>query len=248
MAVSDNFSSTGNEGPKDHGADTVSIASRVSKTVRPLKPVSNFDYGYSRLIETVTECSRPRSAQSKPSQIKKSMEFHTMNRILVPAVLAVAIVASSASNASAFGHLKSLFGGCDSGCDVACEPVCGCEPVVCCEPVCEPCCAPKMGLLQKLFSCKKNACDTGCCEIVEPVCGCEPVSCEPVCGCEPSFCEPACGCEPVCCDSKPCRPFGGLFARMFSKKSACDAGCCEIVEPTCGCEPVCGVEAACGCH
>lgn len=176
-----------------------------------------------------------------------------MNRILVPAVLAVALVASSASNASAFGHLSSLFGGCDSGCDVACEPVCGCEPV-CCEPVCgvepmcgreAPCCAPKkQGLLQKLFSCckKDNSCDAGCCEIVEPACGCEPVCCEPVCGVEPM-----CGCEPAC-DSAPCRPFGGLFSRLFCKKSACDSGCCEIVEPTCGCEPTCGVEPMCGCE
>ncbi len=165
-----------------------------------------------------------------------------MRRILVPAVLAVALLAGNASNASAFGHVKSLFGGGNSGCDTACEPVCGCEPV--CEPVCgceivvEPaCCTPKTGLLHKLFHHHKSSCDTGCCEVAAPVCY------EPVC-------EPACGFEPTCCDSKPCRPFGGFFARMFEKKHCCDSAC----EPTCGCEttfacePTCGIEAPCGCH
>lgn len=152
-----------------------------------------------------------------------------MRRILVPAVLAVALIAVNASSASAFGHVKSLFGG-HSACDTACEPVCGCEPV--CEPVCgcevvvEPaCCTPKKGLLHKLFHHHKSSCDTGCCEVAAPVC------CEPIC-------EPACGFETTCCDSKPCRPFGGFFARMFEKNHCCDSVC----------EPTCGIEATCGCH
>lgn len=173
-----------------------------------------------------------------------------MRRIFVPAVLAMALLAGNASSASAFGHLKSLFGGnsaCDTACcEPVCEPVCGCEPVYC-EPICgaEPCSAPKMGLLQKLLH-KKNCFASSpydaCCE---PVCGVEPMYSGPVCGVEPM-----CGAEPVCCEPAPapCRPFGGFFARMFSKKHACDAGCCDVIEPSCGFEPTCGCEAPCGCH
>ncbi len=198
-----------------------------------------------------TDCLPARFAQRKQvvprtTNLKPNLPWRfPMSRFLVPAVLALAVVACNVQEASAFGHLKSLFGGCDSGCDVACEPTCGCEPI--CEPVCgcevvEPCCAPKQGLLQRLFA-KKHGCDACC----EPVC-------EPVCGCEP-VCEPVCGCEVVdpCCDSAPCcdRPVMGLFKKLFSRKNACCDSGCDIVEPTCGCEyiePSCGFEApACGC-
>lgn len=177
--------------------------------------------------------------------------FHgdfTMRRVIVPAVLALALIAGQAQNASAFGHLKSLFGGssCDSccepvcGCEPVCEPVCGCEPVcepVCgCEPICEPACAaPRRGLLARLFHKHDACCDAPVCE---PVCGCEPI-CEPVCGCEP-ICEPACGCEPVCCDSAPrCNLFDGLKNLFRRGHSSCDCGC-DVIEPVCGCEPSCG--------
>jgi hypothetical protein len=194
-----------------------------------------------------------------------------MRRVIVPALLAVAMVASSSANASAFGLFDKLCnkGGCDTCCDI--EPVCGCEapcaPTCGCEVVessCDPCagaCAkPKCGgLLARLFSRHHGGCDTGCCEVAyEPVCGCE-APCEPACGLE-APCAPACGCEAVdpCCNRPSCCDrIKGLFSRMFKKNSCCDSGCepacgCEVAcEPVCGCEapcePTCGCEPSCGC-
>ncbi len=62
---------------------------------------------------------------------------------------------------------------------------------------------------------------------------CEPANCEPAC-CEPVYCEPVCA--PTC---GPCRPFGGLFARLKARMACCEPACCE---PAC-CEPAC--EPAC---
>jgi hypothetical protein len=199
-----------------------------------------------------------------------------MRRVIVPALLAIAMVASSSVNASAFGLFDKLCNkGCDSccepacGCEAACEPTCGCEAA--CEPACgcevvDPCCdsgccgRPKFG---GLFSClfkKHRGCDSCC----EPACGCEAAPCcEPACGCE-AACEPACGCEVAapCCDSGCCgkKKFGGLFSCLFKKHRGCDSCCepacgCEAApccEPTCGCEaapccePTCGCEPSCG--
>lgn len=169
-----------------------------------------------------------------------------MRRVIVPALLALAMI-SSAPNASAFGLFDKLCGnGCDAGCDMGCEPVCGCEVAV---PTCgceEPC-APRRGLLSRLFH-KHDACDMGC----EPACGCEiaapacpPIMAEPACGCE--IAAPACGCDaPAPCN----KPVLGLFKRLFHKNRGCDCGC-EVIEPACGCEfePACGLEMApaCGC-
>lgn len=179
-----------------------------------------------------------------------------MRRVFIPALLAVALVATSSVNASAFGLFDKLCGkSCDSCCDI--EPACGCEvaapcyeaPTCGCEVV-EPCCdtgcaAPKMGLLKRLFGCKDSACDTGC-EVIEPACGCEVVA--------PCYAEPACGCEVAapCCDSAPKCGVKGLLSRLFKKNSCCDSGC-EVIEPACGCEapcftePTCGCEPSCGC-
>ncbi|MEO1527015.1 MAG: hypothetical protein AAFX06_16370, partial [Planctomycetota bacterium] len=177
-----------------------------------------------------------------------------MRRVIVPALLAVALVASTSADAQAFGLFGKLCGGgCDTGCaepacgcEVVMEPACGCEapaPSCGCEVV-APSCGPKFGggLLKKLFS-KHNkcGCDMGC--AVEPACGCEIAApacggcaapaptcgCEvaaPTCGCEVAA--PACGCEVV--DPCGCAPkkrhFGGLLKKLFSKKhSCCDSGC-----------------------
>lgn len=157
-----------------------------------------------------------------------------MRRVLVPGLLAIALVATSSANASAFGLFDKLCNrGCDSGCDIPVEPVCGCEPV--CEPACgyeavDPCGAPKRGLLDKLFHRDGGCCDSGCAP--EPVCGCEPI-CEPVC-------EPVCGCE---ASSAKSRPLGGFFHKLFHhNKGGCDGGC-EVIEPACGFE----VAPSCGC-
>lgn len=193
-----------------------------------------------------------------------------MRRVIVPALLAVAMVAGTSANANAFGLFSKLCkSGCDTGCaaepacgcEAPCEPTCGCEiiePACGCEVV-APCCDSgcghkKGGLLAKLFGKHGCGCDTGCCEIAEPACGCEapcaPCMAEPACGCEVAA--PACGCEvaaPVCdscCGGH--KPFG-LLKKLFScKKSCCDSGCAA---PACGCEPTCGceiVEPACGCE
>ncbi|QDV43093.1 hypothetical protein Enr13x_29470 [Stieleria neptunia] len=201
----------------------------------------------------------------------------TMRRVIVPALLAVALVASTSSNASAFGLLEKLCkSGCDTGCaaepacgcEVACEPACGCEVAVPCgcaaEPMCgcevvDPCgcdsgCKKHGGLLAKLFGHRGGCgCDAGCCD-VEPACGCEVAApcCapEPACGCE--IAAPACGCEVPACDSccGPKKSHFGLLKKLFSKKSSCgcDMGC--AAEPTCGCgfvEPACGCEVAAPC-
>ena len=186
-----------------------------------------------------------------------------MRRAIVPALLAIVIVAGSSVNASAFG-LFNGFGhhGCDSGCEAACppacvaEPTCGCEyiePACGCEAV-EPCCGQKKhGLLHRLFHHNNDCCDSGCavveptcgCEVVEPTCGCEVVA--PTCGCEVAA--PSCGCEPSCCDHIRGlkHKVDGFFGKLFHKRD----NCCDsnLYEPTCGCEPSCGFEAApaCGC-
>ena len=189
-----------------------------------------------------------------------------MRRVIVPALLAFALVASTSADAQAFGLFGKLCGGgCDTGCaepacgcEVVMEPACGCEapaPTCGCEVV-DPCgCAPKKhgGLLKKLFGKfhKSSCCDSGCavepacgCEIVEPACGCEIAA--PACGCEVAA--PTCGCEVVdpCCAPK--KKHFGLLKKLFSKKhSCCDSGCdmgCAP-EPTCGCEII---EPACGCE
>jgi hypothetical protein len=176
----------------------------------------------------------------------------TMRRVFIPALLAVALIATSTSTASAgiFGHFCNS--GCDNGCDM--EPACGCEmpaPACGCEVV-EPCCdspcgKPKFGLLKKLFSCKANACCDSGCEVLEPACGCEVI--EPACGCE--MAAPACGCEVVdpCCDAPKCgHKLKGLFGKLFGKRHCgCDmepACGCEMPAPTCGCEVI---EPSCGC-
>lgn len=166
-----------------------------------------------------------------------------MRRVLVPGLLAIALVASSSANASAFGLFDRLSNrGCDSGCEVACAPVC--EPV-CGYEVVDPCCPPKRGLLHNLFHRNRGGCDSGC-AAVEPVCGFEPVCepvCEPACGYEVA---PSCGCE-ASCGKK--RPLGGLLHKLFHRnRGCCDSGC-EMIEPACGCEPACGFEVApsCGC-
>ena len=175
----------------------------------------------------------------------------TMRRVLIPALLAFALIATSTTTASAglFGHLCGD-NACDSGCAV--EPACGCEAPSCgCEmaaPCCDsPCGKPKFGLLKKLFSCKSNACCDSGCEVLEPACGCE-------------IAAPACGCEVAdpCCDAPKCgHKIKGLFSKLFGKRGCgCDSGCdfepacgCEIAAPVCGCaaEPTCGCEPSCGC-
>ncbi len=150
-----------------------------------------------------------------------------MRRVLVPGLLAIALVASSSANASAFGLLDKLCNrDCDSGCDVACEPACGIEPS-CGYEVAEPCCEPKRGLLHTLFHRDRGGCDCG----AEPACGCEP-ACEPACGLE-AACPPDCGCD---AHAAPRRPLGGLVHRLFHhRRSSCDSGC-EVIEPACGFE------------
>jgi len=195
-----------------------------------------------------------------------------MRRVIVPALLAIAMVASSSVNASAFGLFDKLCNkGCDSCCDV--EPTCGCEapcaaaPTCGCEAPCaapacgcevvDPCCdsgcsRPKMGLLKRLFAKHNNCCDSGC--AVEPACGCEAPAacCEPTCAAAPT-----CGCEVVdpCCDAPKCgSKIKGLLAKLFHKNnSCCDSGC--AAEPACGCEavapccePTCGCEPTCACN
>ena len=196
-----------------------------------------------------------------------------MRRVIVPALLAFALVASTSANANAFGLFGKLCNsGCDSccaepacGCEAACEPACGCE--VACEPACgcevDPCCDPcgkRGGLLKKLFSRRGNCgCDSCCAEpacgceaACEPACGCE-AACEPACGCE-AACAPACGCEvATCCDPcDPCckpkrKPFG-LLKKLFSCNKGCGCDACDscCAEPACGCEAPC--EPACGCE
>lgn len=165
-----------------------------------------------------------------------------MRRVFVPAFLAVALVAMSSVNASAFGLFDKL---CGSSCDACCEvePACGCEVAapMCggCEVV-EPCCdSPcgfkKPGLLKRLFAKHNLGCDTGC--AMEPACGCEVVA--PAC-----VMEPTCGCEvidPCGCDAAPAcgSKVKGLLHRLFHKHNhGCDSGC--AIEPTCGVEPSCG--------
>ncbi len=153
------------------------------------------------------------------------------SRMILPALLAVGLfclASASSAQAGLFGH---------AGC--GCEPACGCETT--CEVACDPCCAPRMGLLARL---RAKCAAKRCCE---PVCGCE-APCEPTCGCE-APCEPACGCEPAC--DPCCAPRMGLLARLRAKCAA--KRCCE---PVCGCEapcePACGYEVpcepACGCE
>ncbi len=199
-----------------------------------------------------------------------------MRRVIVPALMAVAMVAASSANASAFGLFDKLCGnGCDSCCDV--EPACGCE--VACAPTCgcevaDPCCDPCAkkgcgGLLARLFSRHHGGCDTGCCEpacgmevasCCEPACGCE-APCEPACGCE-APCAPTCGCEVAdpCCSKPSCGDrVKGFFSKLFNRHSCgCDScaaptcGCEAPCEPACGCEapcaPACGCEPTCGCE
>ena len=57
-----------------------------------------------------------------------------MRRVIVPALLAIALVATSSADAKAFGLFDKLCGGssCDTGC--CAEPACGCEAP--CEPAC----------------------------------------------------------------------------------------------------------------
>ena len=182
-----------------------------------------------------------------------------MRRVLIPALLALALIASSTTTASAGLFGKLCGNDCDSCCDV--EPACGCEAPTCGCEVVEPCCdspcgKPKFGLLKKLFSCKSNACCDSGCEIMEPACGCEIAA--PTCGCE--MAAPSCGCEMAdpCCDAPKCgHKIKGLFGKLFGKRGCgCDSGCdyepacgCEIAAPACGCaaEPTCGCEPSCGC-
>lgn len=120
-----------------------------------------------------------------------------MRRVIVPALLAIAMVASSSANANAFG----LFGFCKTDACDACEPVCGAEaePTCGCEEPVEPVCGAEVvdtcdgaacgGRIKGIFArmMAKHGCDDSC----EPVCGAEE---EPSCGCEEPV-EPTCGCE-----------------------------------------------------
>lgn len=182
-----------------------------------------------------------------------------MRRVIVPALVAVAMVASSSVNASAFGLFDKLCrNNCDACCDVepacgceatcaaACEPACGCEVA---DPCCDAgCCKPKMGLLHRLFAKHCNACDSCC----EPTCAAPAACCEPTCAAPAACCEPACGCEvaDACCDAPRHSRIKGLLGRLFHKNSCCDSDCCA--EPACGCEaacePACGCEPTCGCN
>lgn len=184
-----------------------------------------------------------------------------MRRVIVPALLAIVMVASTSSNVSAFGLFDKFCNkGCDSGCaepacgcEAACEPTCGCEAPACgyeADPCCDSGCGKKCGggLLSKLFGKHRSrGCDSGCC--AEPACGCE-TACAPACGIEVASCG---GCDSCCSKPKGL----GLFKKLFSKHRGhgCDSGCCAepacgceaACEPTCGCEaPSCGIEAA-GC-
>jgi len=180
-----------------------------------------------------------------------------MHRVIVPALLAIALVATSTTTASAGLFNKLCGNNCDSCCDI--EPACGCE-APCAAPTCgcevvDPCCdsgCRKPGLLKRLFSRHGNSCDSGCCDI-EPACGCE----APACG---GCAAPTCGCEVVdpCCDSGCGSHKRGFLKRLFSRHgNNCNSGCCDVV-PACGfeapcaapCEPTCGCEAiepSCGC-
>ena len=176
-----------------------------------------------------------------------------MRRVIVPALLAIALVATSSANANAFG----IFNICKTDACDTCEPVCGAEvePTCGCEEPVEPVCGAEVvdtcdgaacgGRIKGLFArmmAKHSACDT-----CEPVCGAEE---EPSCGCEEPV-EPVCGAEVVdTCDGAACGGrIKGLFARMMAKHSGCDS--CEPVcgaeeEPSCGCEEP--VEPTCGCE
>jgi len=176
-----------------------------------------------------------------------------MRRVIVPALLAIALVATSSANANAFG----IFSICKTDACDTCEPVCGAEvePTCGCEEPVEPVCGAEVvdtcdgaacgGRIKGLFArmmAKHSACDT-----CEPVCGAEE---EPSCGCEEPV-EPVCGAEVVdTCDGAACGGrIKGLFARMMAKHSGCDS--CEPVcgaeeEPSCGCEEP--VEPTCGCE
>ncbi len=175
-----------------------------------------------------------------------------MRRVIVPALLAIAMVASSSANANAFG----LFGFCKTDACDACEPVCGAEaePTCGCEEPVEPVCGAEVvdtcdgaacgGRIKGIFArmMAKHGCDDSC----EPVCGAEE---EPSCGCEEPVepVEPTCGCEADAgCDGVACGGrIKGLFARMMAKHS-CEPTCGAEEEPSCGCEEP--VEPTCGCE
>ena len=206
-----------------------------------------------------------------------------MKRVLPAALTVAMMICASPAEAGWFGGLcgkSSCDACCDAGPTCGCEPTCGvaascgpaCGPTCGCEPTCgvpavvsgcDAGCAPRRGLLSRLF-CKKNACDD-CCAApscgIEPACGCEPTCgiaapCGPVCG-------PTCGCEPSCaapgivagCDAGYCKPtcgqkIKGFFGKLFHKhhNHGCDAGCdVGCAAPSCGCEPTCGIEPSCGC-
>ena len=174
----------------------------------------------------------------------------TMRRVIVPALLAVAMIAftSADANAGLFDWCNKGDSCCDvepvcaaeptCGCEAACEPVCAVEPDDCCDP-----CAPKKSwCLFDMFSKKHNHCDTCGCDPCEPVCAapCEPaceMPCEPTCGCEAPA--PICGCEDPCCGGGcGCgQKKSWCLFDMFSKKNNCCDTCgCDPCEPTCGCE------------
>lgn len=105
------------------------------------------------------------------------------------------------------------------GCEAPCEPVCGadvsCAPACGCETIVS--CAPKKGLLDRLFGGKK-CCDSGCDVACEPTCA---APCEPACGADVCCEAPVCGAEVVSC----CKPKkAGLLAKLFGKLH-CDSGC-----------------------
>ncbi|MDO4587825.1 MAG: hypothetical protein Q4C95_11085, partial [Planctomycetia bacterium] len=109
------------------------------------------------------------------------------NRIFLP-VLAVLVIAISASSVQARGHhfFKAHRANCIAPC-AACE-VAPCAPVAApapCAPICEPVCAPRCGFI----ACLKAKCAARCAVPVP----CAPV-CEPVVA--PAPCAPVC--EPVC--------------------------------------------------
>ena len=169
-----------------------------------------------------------------------------MRRVIVPAFLAIALVACCTADSQA-GPFSKLCGGggCDTGCAV--EPSCGCEATGC----------------------------LGGCGVAAPSCGCEVAGCSGGCGdvyAAPSCgCEVAPSCGGGCGGGAK----GGLLAKLFGKRGGCGGGCAaeptcgvEVVgcggcgdmgcaggcgdvyaAPSCGCEapaPACGGAKKCG--
>ena len=157
------------------------------------------------------------------------MEKITMRRVLVPALLAIALVACSNVDVQA-GLFSKLCGG--GGC--AAEPSCGCEVAGC---------ADGCGYVEPSCGLEAAPCGGGClggCGMAAPSCGCEVA---PSCGCDVA---PSCG-----------APKRGLLAKLFGGCGGGGSDCGCSAEPTCGVEVMgcggcagdCGIAApSCGCE